>query len=341
MSLAQIEDEDLMGLTAVEGSSSGRPFSELYDVGAELGTGNFSTVYDAKHKQSGIEYAVKGVSRKDLHPSDAVALQDEITALKVLKDCQFIVTLYDVFEEPDTTYVVLERMFGGDLIDRIIEKAHYTENDAKGVCKNLLKGVKHCHERKIANRNLKPENLLLVSKDSDTDVRISDFGYAKKVLYANSLRTQCGTEGYVAPEILSHKPAYDVKCDMWSLGVILYIVLGGYRPFRGTSDNVMKQIRYGEYEFHERYWSHVSDEAKALIRRMLTVDPEARISAEEALKSSWITDDLKLDQNELSSNQEELKSFKGKDKLRQVVKTIMAANKLQSLGSKYRAFKDF
>lgn len=165
MSLAQLDEEDLAGLNSVEGSTSGKPFRELYDLGVELGSGNFSIVHVARHKQSETEYAVKCVPRKDLHPSDAVALQDEITALKVLKDCEFIVTLHDVFEEPDTSYVVLERMRGGDLIDRIIEKAHYTENDAKEVCKNLLEGVQHCHERRIANRNLKPENLLLVVSD--------------------------------------------------------------------------------------------------------------------------------------------------------------------------------
>jgi len=325
-----------------EGASSGKPFNDLYDLGDELGSGSFSMVYEAIHRHSTNHYAVKCVNRKDLHPSDAVALQDEITALKVLKDCPYIVFLHDVFEEPDNTYVVLERMRGGDLIDRIIEKAHYTEADAKLVAKKLLLGVEYCHARRIANRNLKPENLLLVSPDSDTDVKISDFGYAKKVLYTNSLRTQCGTEGYVAPEILSHKPSYDVKCDMWSLGVILYIVLGGYRPFRGTSDQVMKQIRYGEYEFHPRYWSHVSKEAKDLIRRMLTVDPDERISATEGLQSAWITaDDKTLGASDLSSNLVELKNFKAKAKLRQVVKMIIATNKLQSLGSQYRAFKDF
>jgi len=161
-SVADFDDENLVGLNAVEDSSSGKPFKELYDLGAQLGTGNFSVVQVGTHKQSLKEYAVKSFPRKDLHPSDAVALQDEITALKVLRDCEFIVTLHDVFEDPDTSYVVLERMHGGDLIDRIIEKAHYTENDAKEVCKNLLLGVQHCHERRIANRNLKPENLLLV-----------------------------------------------------------------------------------------------------------------------------------------------------------------------------------
>jgi calcium/calmodulin-dependent protein kinase I len=162
MSIAQFEEEDMLGLGSIEGSTSGKPFLELYELGDSLGAGNFSTIHNGKHKQSEIEYAIKCIGRRDLHPSDAVALQDEITALKILKDCRFIVTLHDVFEEPNTTYVVLERMRGGDLIDRIIEKAHYTENDAKEVCKNLLEAVKYCHARKIANRNLKPENLLLV-----------------------------------------------------------------------------------------------------------------------------------------------------------------------------------
>jgi serine/threonine protein kinase len=162
MSMTQFDDDDLDGLDDVEGSSSGKPFLDLYELGDALGSGNFSTIFNTRHIQSNNEYAVKCIPRKALHPSDAVALQDEITALKVLKGCPYIVNLYDVFEEPDTSYVVLERMRGGDLIDRIIEKAHYTENDAKEVCKNLLEGVKHCHACKIANRNLKPENLLLV-----------------------------------------------------------------------------------------------------------------------------------------------------------------------------------
>ncbi len=129
---------------------------------------------------------------------------------------------------------------------------------------------------------------------------------------------------------------------MWSLGVVLYIVLGGYRPFRGEPEEVMKQIRYGEYDFHKKYWGHVSMEAKELISRMLTVDPSERISAGDALKSPWIfADDEALDRNNLGTNLEELKSFKPKAKLRGAVKMIIATNKLQSLGERYRAFKDF
>jgi calcium/calmodulin-dependent protein kinase I len=168
---------------------------------------------------------------------------------------------------------------------------------------------------------------------SDTEVKISDFGYAKTVTFPNSLRTQCGTEGYVAPEVLTHRPCYDVPCDMWSLGVIIYIVLGGYRPFRGEGEEVMKQIRYGEYKFHKRYWSHVSDDAKNLITRLLTVDPEKRVTASAALNSRWIRASEETLGAELSSNMKDLKALRSaKKKMKGVVNTIIATNKLQVLG---------
>jgi len=298
-------------------------------------------VREVKMKRTNEDYAAKRISRKDLHPSDAIALQNEIEALQKVTNCEYIVTLYDVFDEPDYTFLVLELMKGGDLIDRIVEKQHYTEYDAKEVCRKLLMGVAYCHKKKIANRDLKPENVLLKA-DSDTDVKISDFGSAKTVTFPNSLRTQCGTEGYVAPEILEHRPAYDVSCDMWSLGVIIYIVLGGYRPFRGEGEDVMRQIRYGDYKFHKRYWGHVSDDAKNLIRSMLTVDPEKRITAENALHDRWIqSDEVSLGGVELSDNMKDLKNLRNaKRKIKAATSAIIATNKLQSIGG-FRVYQDF
>lgn len=128
----------------------------------QIGIGTFSVVHEVTHKKTKEVYAAKKVTRKDLHPSDAVALHDEIAALQQVTNCEHIVKLFDVFDEPDNTILVLECMGGGDLIDRIIEKRHYTEFDAKEVSRKLLLGVAFCHERKIANRNIKPESLLLV-----------------------------------------------------------------------------------------------------------------------------------------------------------------------------------
>lgn len=317
-------------------------FADYYQMGDQIGIGTFSVVHEAMHKESKEIYAVKRVARNDLHPSDAVALHDEIAALQEVSECVHIVKLYEVYDEPDYSFLVLECMRGGDLIDRIIDKRHYTEYDAKEVARKLLLAVEFCHKRKIANRNLKPENLLLKA-GSDTDVKISDFGYAKTVAFPNCLRTQCGTEGYVAPEILEHRPAYDIPCDMWSLGVIIYIVLGGYRPFRGEGEEVMRQIRYGEYKFHKRYWGHVSEEAKSLISSMLTVDPEKRITATDALNSPWINAGQRdLDSHQLSDNMQDLIALKdAKLKMKNAVNTIVAAQKLHSLGGGLRANQDF
>ena len=145
-------------------------------------------------------------------------------------------------------------------------------------------------------------------------MKITDFGYAKKVLQPNSLSTVCGTEGFVAPELLEHNPQYDVECDVWSLGVVIYIVLGGYRPFRGEGEDCMEKIRYGEYTFHKKYWSQVSDEAKLLISRMLTVDISRRITAAEALDSDWIMnyeEDRKARKKKKSTTGKTKKSKKG------------------------------
>jgi serine/threonine protein kinase len=212
-------------LTAPSRDDRPQLFFERYNIGAEMGKGSFLGVHEAVNMQSTEEVMVKVVDRRELHPADAVALQDEIVALRELVGCPHIVELFEVFEEPDTTFLVMEKMRGGDLIERIISKAHYTEADAKQVCKNILLGVQYCHSKSIANRNIKPENLLLSEMGNNVDVKLSDFGYAKKVLYPNSLRTQCGTEGYTAPEILEHRPEYDVPCDLWSLGVVMYILV--------------------------------------------------------------------------------------------------------------------
>lgn len=166
---------------------------------------------------------------------------------------------------------------------------------------------------------------------SETDVRISDFEYARKVLYPNSLKTQCGTQEYVAPEILAHNPAYDVQCDVWTVGVIIFIMLGGYYPFRGKSEEkVLKKVRYGEFTFHKKYWTGISKEAKDLLKQMMTVNPEERITADEALQSTWIRANDSDLSNDLSGNLEELKGelrikFKG------IVKGIMATSKLQAI----------
>ncbi len=154
-------------------------------------------------------------------------------------------------------------------------------------------------------------------------MKIADFGFAKKCLSPNSLTTQCGTPGYVAPEILEGV-AYDTKSDMWSLGVIIYILLGGYPPFiEQNQRELFRKIRRGQYEFHEEYWGSVSADAKDLISKLLTVDPAKRLSAEEALKHKWMVQDgAILAAADLGTNLTELRKYNAKRKFKAAVNAV-------------------
>ena len=150
------------------------------------------------------------------------------------------------------------------------------------------------HAVGITHRDLKPENLLLCSEENDHDIKFADFGFAKHVKDLKEKEIACGTPGYVAPEILYGVP-YGTKADMWSLGVITYILLGGYPPFiEQNQRELFKKIKKGQYEFHVEYWGDVSTDAKDLISSLLTTDPRRRLSAVEALNNPWINGSSEL-----------------------------------------------
>lgn len=232
----------------------------------------------------------------------------------------------------------MEEMTGGELFDRIVAKAYYNEKEARDTCKILLEAVGYMHKNNVAHRDLKPENLLLVSRSDDSEVKIADFGFAKKVYEESSLVTQCGTPGYVAPEILEGLK-YDQRADMWSVGVILYILLGGYPPFiENTQRELFRKIKKGDYEFHEEYWGTVSTEARTLIKSLLTVDPKERLTAQQALENPWIHGDAdSLAKKGLDKNLASLKKFNAKRKFKAAVSTVVAVNKLNSLGAAFKS----
>lgn len=312
-----------------------KKFSELYSKRQKLGEGAFSVVIEAVRKTNNTSYAIKIVTKSKLSIEDEQALKDEIQVLNELKHGH-IIQLYDVFDERSYIYLVTELMSGGELFDRIVQKAYYNEKEARDLCKILFESIAYCHSKSVAHRDLKPENLLLVSKDDDSQMKIADFGFAKKAPNDECLSTQCGTPGYVAPEILEGVK-YGLQADMWSLGVIVYILLGGYPPFiESTQKALFRKIRKGEYEFHEQYWKSVSKGAKDLIKQLLTVDPKNRITAEGALKNPWITgDDSALAGNDLGVNLAEFKRFNAKRKFKGAVKAVMLSNKMESLGDAF------
>jgi len=299
----------------------------------KLGSGAFSVVRVGTSFEDGSLYAIKIVTKNQLTEEDKVALEDEIDILQTLHH-ENVIRLYDVFDEKKHYYLVTEMMNGGELFDRIVEKEYYNEKDARDVSKILFDAIAYCHKQNVAHRDLKPENLLLAEKTNGTRIKIADFGFAKVATSSNCLKTQCGTPSYVAPEILKGE-LYGTQADNWSLGVILFTLLGGYLPFdASTSRALYRKIRNGEYEFKKVFWKDTSNEAKNLIQRLLTVDPKKRITTEQALKHKWILKNSeKLEKKDLGVNLEEFKKFNAKRKFRAAVKALIASKKLESLGS--------
>lgn len=148
-----------------------------------------------------MEYAIKVVERAKLKEEDILALKDEVEILGALKDCSHITRLYDFFDEPGTFYLVMEKLCGGELFDRIVQKSYYNEKEARMTCKVLLEAVAFCHDRRVAHRDLKPENLLLLSETDDSSIKLADFGFAKVVNEPMSLKTQCGTPVSFVPSV--------------------------------------------------------------------------------------------------------------------------------------------
>lgn len=174
-----------------------------YEIGQVLGQGGYATVRQASSKVDGTLVALKMMNRDNLDTNAEKNIRNEVSLLQSLNHPN-IVRGFDFFEEPKMFYFVLEKVDGGELFDRIVRKTHYNELEARQLVRTILSGIKYCHDRNIVHRDLKPENLLMVSKNDDADVKIVDFGFAAKVK-GMSLSKQCGTPGYVAPEILENK----------------------------------------------------------------------------------------------------------------------------------------
>jgi len=301
-----------------------------YTLAGELGRGGYAVVYAACSKIDQRAVAVKSINREGLKPSTVLGIRREVEILASLHH-RSVVRSFDFIETPTRFYVVMEQVQGGELFDRILKKKHYTEKEARDLVVVLLTAIKHCHDNRIAHRDLKPENLLMTSKEDDADLKLVDFGFAARC-EGNSLTNQCGTPAYVAPEIVRKQP-HGVGVDMWSFGVILYILLCGYPPFRDKVEkSLFAKIRAGCYEFHTKYWDKVSEDAKDLVRRLLVVDPSCRLTADEALAHPWVAADSKtLSSYDLSSSLSELELFQGAGKFKAGVNAVLAIHKMRHL----------
>jgi calcium/calmodulin-dependent protein kinase I len=261
-----------------------RSIKEEYDFGEELGRGGFSVVVKATRKDTKEVVAVK-IIEKNQSEEELQLLQREIDILKKLSH-QNIISLKEVYDEKETIYLVMELVQGGELFDQIVSRGTYSEADAANIVRQILDAVAYMHDNGIAHRDLKPENLLC-SGDEHNTIKVTDFGLSKDFSTA-SLRTSCGTPDYVAPEVLKGQP-YDNTVDIWSIGVITYILLCGFPPFYGNTDQqIFEKILRVEYDFPSPDWDHISVEAKQFIKSILVPEPSKRPSAIEAMEMDWI-----------------------------------------------------
>ncbi|EFJ07310.1 calcium dependent protein kinase 34 [Selaginella moellendorffii] len=306
----------------------GQPHKDIkqqYTIGRELGRGQFGVTYLCTDKKSAQQFAVKTISKRKLMNKDDVDdVKREVQIMKHLTGKDNIVELYSTFEDKSTVYLVMELCQGGELFDRIVSKGHYTEKAASAVCRTIVKVVHTCHSHGVIHRDLKPENFLLANKREDAPVKATDFGLSVFFRSGQVFREIVGSAYYVAPEVL--KKSYGPEADVWSAGVILYVLLAGVPPFWAeTEQGIFEAVLRGHLDLNGSPWPTISASAKDLVRKMLKPNPRERLSAADVLQHPWIKEDGdapdKLIDGEVLSR---MKNFSAMNKLKKVALKIIS-----------------
>lgn len=259
-----------------------------------LGTGHYGSVRECVDRITGQRYAVKSIRKSDpgLKPA---GLDREITLLQEMRH-RNIIKLVDIHEDEEYVHLVTDLCKGGELFDKIVDKSSadngatcFTEAEAARILHQILTAVSYMHKHDVAHRDIKPENVLFETTDEDSKIKIIDFGLAREHFggIEPHMSTTVGTPYYIAPEVLRKK--YTKSCDLWSVGVIAYILLCGYPPFNGSNnDETHRAVLRGRYYFSSEDWKDVSGEAKDFVRKLLRLDVRKRMTVEEALNHPWI-----------------------------------------------------
>ena len=304
----------------------GRALRDCYEFTKNLGKGGYGKVFQVRNKKSGQLYACKKLSK--LNVNNLIKFRREINIL-VKMDHPNIIKLYDVFESQNSLYLIMEECHGGELFDRILKRIEsnemYSEKEACEIIQQVMSAIEYCHKQ---------------------GMKIIDFGLSQEININKILSSKVGTAYYVSPEILQGK--YSEKCDVWAAGVILYVLLSGEPPFNGPSDGVIySKIRQFKFNFPEKRWSKISNDAKDLLSKMLV--PEAqRLSASQVLEHPWFQlvkdNKIPLEKIKLDGNSNFFKEYKESNKLKKIVLLYMAS-KLQEeeildLNKLFKAFDE-
>jgi calcium/calmodulin-dependent protein kinase I len=324
-------DQSLQDAAAV--IKKGINCTDVYNITRVMGQGGFATVKLGKRKDDGSAVAVKIIKKDALTVSDTKNLGSEIIVMASMKHAN-IVQLLEVYEDTKHVYLVMELMQGGELFDRIVQKENYSEVEAKVAFRDILSALEYLHSKNVVHRDLKPENLLYKDK-TDASLKLADFGFAQVVAPNQLLTTSCGSPNYVAPEIINKESkGYDYRADLWSVGVILFVLLAGYPPFyEEDMDALFLQVIRGQYEMDPEDWCYISEDAKDLVKKLLVVNPEQRIPIEAIMVHPWIVKTLeKKNHPHLSRAASNLKSYNLRRKFKGAVDVVRSVRRMSLHG---------
>lgn len=335
----------------------------FYNFTKVLGSGRYGTVREAT--KQGItpcmisKYAVKSLSKADL-AQDLIYYRRELEILMHV-DHPNIVKFYEVYEDEAYIHIVMELCSGGDLFDHLNSVGTFNEQKAVAITRQLVSAVNHLHTMLVCHRDLKPENFMYLNSTKSGGIKLVDFGLAKRWEGTQLMKSKVGSPYFVAPEVMTGN--YDFRCDVWSLGVVLYLLLAGQPPFIGSNaTEVYRKTKEGVVNFEGKVWTNISEDAKDLICKMLTVDPEARITLDQAARHPLFQTVSQIEQEWDESALTNIKNWQTPEKLqKEVLKILMkfrtpacveSLNKtfamLDSSGSGFvsvdevvQAFKDF
>ncbi|KAM7415458.1 hypothetical protein PAMA_017798 [Pampus argenteus] len=281
-------------------SSLPKGLQDKYLLTRRIGTGVCGEVKLAFERSTCKKFAVKIINKKNFQ-SEGTAMRNAQTEVEILQRINHpcLIKTEDFYQTEDSYYIVLELMEGGELFQRVKSQQQLQESVTKLYFYQMLRAVQYLHSKGIIHRDLKPENILLSSQDDVCLIKLTDFNQSRILEEAALMRTLCGTPSYLAPEVFTHAATtgYSLAVDAWSLGVLLFVCLGGYPPFHESfgRQSIRDQIIRGEFTMVQSKWKHVSDPAKDVVRKLLVVDPCKRMTVEEALQHTWLQDRAMLE----------------------------------------------
>ncbi|CAD8185028.1 unnamed protein product [Paramecium octaurelia] len=315
-----IDEQACLGNLIITNEKVGLITKDYTLLNPPLGSGAYGEVRKAIHKSTNMMRAVKIIHKAQTSMEEQERLMNEVKILQKL-DHPNIIKIHEFYQDESFFYIVTELCTGGDLFDKLSQEGSLSEKKAAEIMKQILSAINYCHNEKIVHRDLKPENLLYESDKENSMLKIIDFGTSKEFVPKQKLNQKLGITTYIAPEVLKRK--YDEKCDIWSCGVILYILLCGYPPFDARSEGrIMEKVSKGVYSFDSQEWEEVTKEAKEFVRKMLQFEPNKRINAQQALNDPWIkrfTNPTEFDRPLMTEVLTNMRKFTKQQKLQEAV----------------------